>query len=622
MSELKPQPELQNTKQLQEMQLLERSTCIAKPLKTSDKISIKKQTISCINEEINGIISVKNQLLYQNKSGNYSTKTLEELNSSIKKLKSLIHDSTLKSLKSLTRWLPTTVNNLAQNAKKKIDLYYKIEPIQINKQLLEQLKPNINSILEFIILEGIDSSQSRIADNKSENSKLEFSAKLINNIPFIFIAYEGRVLNSLPKTLQHNLNKLGLSYSEFKIKGHTNTIEIKLPQQDTILEVLNTKICDQDFAFPIVNMLGVHKAAMTLQDQDYVINVQDKCIPVINLQEAINIGSQISNNILLFEFEEKKYGIAVDSIENITELVLEQVGIITDIPEYLGAAISARKQPILILNPIEFIKKINNKDLLKNKHIIASENTSRLLLFKTHDSTYVQALPAEYVQKIINFIPSSLLKHNGHTYYIEGDKKIKIVNTNSSHIAIANKGFLVVIKYKNEDIGFIAKEIDSIINHQFDSQIIRTDDPRYLSAIIIDDQAVEILNLDYFIQSDATIAKKEPKILVIDESSFFRRFIPPTIKAAGYDVITTDKIEAALDCIQNNDIMLVLIDLNLQLNTKVDLKNHTTAPIIGLSSFNSSEIKSKLGKKSHFDAYVPKTHHAKIMETISKLLNK
>jgi DNA-binding NtrC family response regulator len=122
------------------------------------------------------------------------------------------------------------------------------------------------------------------------------------------------------------------------------------------------------------------------------------------------------------------------------------------------------------------------------------------------------------------------------------------------------------------------------------------------------------------------LPENSPRVLLIETSNFFRKFIPPVLLTNGYKVETVENIDQATLLLNNGEIFnVVILDLNAPLEEieefiKICQFNRFKAiPIIGLYSNNINNY----GIKNIDNIYstVLKNKHEDILISLAEAVN-
>jgi two-component system chemotaxis sensor kinase CheA len=577
-----------------------------------DSVRVKLTDLDRLMQNISDLVSTRNQLLHLNNN---------QLSTPIKKLGHIASDLQNGLLKTRTRPLSTilssyqkTIHNLAQEFNKKINLYIDVDSAFLDRLILEQLKAPLSQLVRLIIDLSIEMPVDRLSNDKDEAATLLIKAYNESNQTVIQISDDGKGLaetNALE--IKNSFEKIGA-----RLDFDTNAINIKIPLNLPIISVLTVVIDHVKYALPFTSINSVCNRPIELLNNEPIIRVNNTSIPLVSL------SSRNTNSIIILKTVDTIFGLMVDEVQNIEEIVIKPLSrALQSIQEYMGATILGDDNVVMILNPNTLAKKVANKQLtIKNqieKYKAAERAKSSLLLFKI-DNSSVKALPIEAIKRLDEIDLSKVEYTSGQAVLQYKDVILRIMTFNDAKIP--KTGFSQIIILSDGKTGLIVSSILDIIEHEFDSKTIAVTNPQYISATVINGVTTDIVDANYFLTKQPTITKTN-HIMVMDDSAFFRRFLPPAISAAGYEVTTVDTAEKAIEQLHMNNFSLIIADSKSGFELVKYCKENDqfkSIPVVGLSSFSLDEVKSKLGDVQLFDAFIPKTHHAKIIKTISELV--
>jgi two-component system chemotaxis sensor kinase CheA len=577
-----------------------------------DSVRLKLTDLDRLMQNISDLVSTRNQLLHLNNN---------QLSTPIKKLGHIASDLQNGLLKTRMRPLSTilssyqkTIHNLAQEFNKKINLYIDVDSAFLDRLILEQLKAPLSQLVRLIIDLSIEMPVDRLSNDKDEAATLLIKAYNESNQTVIQISDDGKGLaetNALE--IKNSFEKIGA-----RLDFDTNAINIKIPLNLPIISVLTVVIDHVKYALPFTSINSVCNRPIELLNNEPIIKVNNTSIPLVSL------SNRNTNSIIILKTVDTIFGLMVDEVQNIEEIVIKPLSrALQNIQEYMGATILGDDKVVMILNPNTLAKKVANKQLTRKNQIekykAAERAKSSLLLFKI-DNSSVKALPIEAIKRLDEIDLSKVEFTSGQAVLQYKDVILKIMTFNDAKIP--KTGFSQIIILSDGKTGLIVCSILDIIEHEFDSKTIAVTNPQYISATVVNGVTTDIVDANYFLTKQPTITKTN-HVMVMDDSAFFRRFLPPAISAAGYEVTTVDTAEKAIEQLYMNNFSLIIADSKSGFELVKYCKENDqfkSIPVVGLSSFSLDEVKSKLGDVQLFDAFIPKTHHAKIIKTISELV--
>ncbi len=117
------------------------------------------------------------------------------------------------------------------------------------------------------------------------------------------------------------------------------------------------------------------------------------------------------------------------------------------------------------------------------------------------------------------------------------------------------------------------------------------------------------------------------KILVVEDESIIARDLKNILENEGYEVIVNiDTVEAAISCIESNELDLILIDINLnQLKDGIDLGNYllekNTIPYIYITSYSNKITLDRAQDTRPYGYIVKPFKKETVATTVSIVLN-
>ena len=157
-----------------------------------------------------------------------------------------------------------------------------------------------------------------------------------------------------------------------------------------------------------------------------------------------------------------------------------------------------------------------------------------------------------------------------------------------------------------------------------DSVYVMIDAPRLIDQFCFDNN----INLNVDEQSKAVQKAGESKVLVVEDSRFFRNHIKSMLEGSGYNVITAENGEDALDKLSEfgKDVCLVVSDIEMPKMDGYGLAQHISSsqefsniPMIAVTTrFRQSDIER--GLNLGFRKYLEKLNEDQLLNTIKEIL--
>lgn len=438
---------------------------------------------------------------------------------------------------------------------------------------------------------------------------------------------------------------------ELQSKQNQGTVfTIKIPLTLAIMQVIVIRVQEQHYGFPLSNVEEIIKlgslSSYKLEELNGspIIRIRNRVIPLFSLRKAFGINGDDGKYVLICSASNAVFGIITDYIDDIEEIVLKPVsGALKKIDKYSGSSVLGNGEVILVIEPNSFVDTLKSFTAAEELPTLLSQRrheqcyTTNLLLFKTEENAPVRAVPLEMVSRleIINSKDIEVVSDQMVIKY--KDTLMKLVKFNNDNIPTTKTEQDVIIFYDGKKmLGLLVDEVLDIKRHEFDKKVINLKDERFISGAYIEDKVIEILDISYFYrnafdesfnQGNAKISTNSKRVLLVDDSAFFRKFIPPSVATLGYEVISVDSVEKAIELLESEEFLAIITDMHMPGKSGLDLVRYckslahlSSLPIIGLSSFSKEDMVRAPEEKNFFDAYIPKTQHSKLLETLTSLV--
>jgi two-component system chemotaxis sensor kinase CheA len=441
--------------------------------------------------------------------------------------------------------------------------------------------------------------------------------------------------------------------SEF---GKGSTIVIKIPLTLAIMSVLIVGASERKFGIPQINIIemvrvGDHAAyKMENLNNNMVLRLRGNLLPLLSLNEILGMQLdsekqlQQSRYVVVCEINGTYFGIVVDKIYDTEEIVVKPVApVLKNIEVYSGSTLLGDGSVIMILEMSSILKMIthiktnsNIDNIIKHESLNVEEthNLSSFLIMNQFNGRRI-AIPLELVARLEK-IDVKKIEYSGNRKVIQyRDNFMHLINLDDS--IWSTSGYLQCAVFIDGDkmLGIVVKEIVDIVEEDVKA-FTKNDLPLSLGSIVINNQTTDLIDVPALFEecflNHQTLrnfdedTKHKPHVLLIDDSAFFRKFIPPTLEKLGYKVTSVDRAIKALDLLKDSKAYNVIItDLNMPDMSGIEFAESYTkaqtdqvAPIIALSSNITEKVKYNY-EDLGFAACVSKTNHDELARILNKL---
>jgi two-component system chemotaxis sensor kinase CheA len=456
-----------------------------------------------------------------------------------------------------------------------------------------------------------------------------------------------------------NIEKIGGTVDFRSVQGKGTAFTIKIPLTLAIVAALIVESGGERFAIPqiAVNEL-VSTGAGSMHKVEFVkgaavLRLRGQLLPLIKLRDVLNLpdknecdASDRDGFVVVTQVGNKVFGIVVDGIYDTEEIVVKPVApMLKSLSYYSGNTILGDGSVIMIFDPngvadeIVQIASASAHDA-EDRVLEALGDKARLLLFSTGESIQ-KAVPLALVSRLEDFALNDL-QRTGEVAALAQyrGKLIPIVAMSKSfQWKVQSSQPALVFSDRDQTMALAVEEILDIVDQPLNVQI-KSNRPGVIGTAIIDGKTTDIIDVSYFMEqatgawfgsslSNSKLGSQaKSRVLLVDDSSFFRSFLEPYLSVAGFEVITAESSKRALELLGSGlRIEAILSDIEMP---DIDGFGFAEAvqkdpkfraiPMIALTSHTGEKYRVR-GKASGFRAYLCKNEHNEIVRILKETIN-
>jgi two-component system, chemotaxis family, sensor kinase CheA len=483
--------------------------------------------------------------------------------------------------------------------------------------------------------------------------------------------------------VKNNIEKVGGSIEVSTKLGEGSIFSAHLPLakalvSSSLTSALVIEVDGEKFAVPetaVSEIIRYDKRVMDAihrVDGRRVYQLRDNLIALIDLREAMDIDftpdetagapstPADSRCLVVLQYRNHLFGTIVDNVLGIQEIIVRSTPqLLEDCTAFSGHTILGNGRVALILdvngivNKLEFTDKsnhgfaksvpqqtavaANSSNSLKAKSTSAA--TQKMLLFNYSDNEYF-AIPLELVA-LIERISKKDIKRVGESEFCQfKNETVSIMRLENflpiSKLPADQEDFCLIrpaaIEYP---IGIVTGLDVSVLDVQ-DTFETRLDDSHGVVGTFVHENRL-VMMLDLFSVFEKHVPEKmksreeavqKAKILIAEDSMFFRKLIYQYIRVPEWDVeIVNDGMEA-WERLQNEPTRfdLIISDINMPRMDGFELasriredKRFNNIPLVALTTMSEEHFREK-GLRLGFDRYVIKIDKRVVRETVAECL--
>ena len=341
------------------------------------------------------------------------------------------------------------------------------------------------------------------------------------------------------------------------------------------------------------------------------------------------------------------FGIIVDRVFDTEEIVVKPVApILREIPFYSGNTILGDGSVIMILDPNGIATATGQgamsaapAEAVEGSAKRRGDETTSLLIFRTGGKE-LKAVPLALIARLeeidmetVEFSQGShVVQYRGHL--------MPLVPVNPDHEwKTEGRQPILVFTDSNRSMGLVVDEIVDIVEDRLNIEL-PADADGLIGSAVIDGKATDILDAGYYLTrafpdwfgsvSNAGDGEGSApiRILLVDDSPFFRNLLTPLLSVAGYDVTSVDGAAAALkmrDAGVNFDA--IISDIEMPGMNGFEFAEAVrgdprwkNVPLVALSS-HATEQDFERGREGGFNDYVAKFDREALIRTMAQTVS-
>ncbi|MCL2469146.1 MAG: chemotaxis protein CheW [Alphaproteobacteria bacterium] len=456
-----------------------------------------------------------------------------------------------------------------------------------------------------------------------------------------------------------NIEKIGGTVELRSTQGKGSRFLIKIPLTLAIVSALIVECAKERFAIPQISVVElVHASAQSEYKIEHINNtpvlrLRNRLLPLISLRRVLHLDKDGKNEdemafIVVVQVGNSSFGIIVDRVFDTEEIVVKPVSpILRHIQMFSGNTILGDGRVVMILDPngvtaqVGDIHDASDTALQQKKHTARDHAMDKqsLLLFKAGVGG-PKAVPLSLVARLED-IDLTSVEYSEDSPVVQYRGKLMPLVALDPDKKLGKEGRQPVLVFSDNDrsMGLIVDEIVDIIEEYMEVDL-STRHAGFLGSAIIAGKATEIIDTGHFLAQayqDWFGTKQESsfeeedlrRILLVDDSPFFRNLLTPLLTVAGYEVTTAENANQALKFREEGDDFDVIIsDIEMPGMSGFDFASTvrreggrwSETPFIALSS-HATPRDIERGRQAGFTDYVAKFDRDSLLATLQQTLS-
>jgi two-component system chemotaxis sensor kinase CheA len=472
-----------------------------------------------------------------------------------------------------------------------------------------------------------------------------------------------------------NIERIGGSIDLKSVQGQGSTFTIKIPLTLAIVSALIVESGGERFAIPQISVVELVRAQRhrptdgltegqpnTKREQDGVaqtvieringtpvLRLRDRLLPLINLNDLLRLGEQSNEgdaaHVVVAQVGATMLGIIVDRVFDTEEIVVKPVApILRHITMFSGNTILGDGSVIMILDTNGIARatgigasgesKARTGGTAPGSEASRSSEKTAMLLFRAGGDAPM-AVPLGLVARLENIPREKIETSCGQPVTQYRGKLMPLVSLGGATDPARTHQPVLVFADGEHSMGLMVDEIIDVLEDRLQIELAGTR-PGLLGTAVIAGKSTDLIDTGYWLTQASRDwfrgtaqghRKRQPRLLAVEDSDFFRQLLVPTLSAAGYQVTAIGSAAEALRLRETGAMFdVILSDIEMPDMNGYDFARAVRAsgpwanlPMIALSG-RSEPVDVEVGREAGFTDYVAKFERDALLESLAQCL--
>lgn len=455
-----------------------------------------------------------------------------------------------------------------------------------------------------------------------------------------------------------NIERIGGTIELRSKEGRGTTFTIKIPLTLAIVSALIVQAGGERFAIPqigVVELVRVgdeHEGNTRIEmiKDAPVLRLRDRLLPLVSLSSLLRLREApvggLKGYVVVMQVGANVFGIVVDRVFDTEEIVVKPVApILRHITMFSGNTILGDGSVIMILDPngvargagITAEGRAEDQQTVSVTAGIRSDSSTSLLLFRAGDQT-PKAVPLGLVARLED-IPVERIEMSGGTPVVQYRGQLMPMVPIAGHWEAPASGRQAVLVFTEgqRSMGLMVDEILDVVEEPL---VIQPGSDRlgYLGSAVVAERVTDVIDTVYWLSHaggdwfrgdrKSSASNQKPRLLLIDDSNFFRHLVVPALSAAGFDVTA---VESPAEALRLRDAGLafeaLISDIEMPEMDGLSFARNVRAsgpwmrlPLVAFSSRAEPEDVAR-GREAGFTDYVAKYDRDALLSSLRECLS-
>jgi two-component system chemotaxis sensor kinase CheA len=368
-----------------------------------------------------------------------------------------------------------------------------------------------------------------------------------------------------------NVERIGGTIDVVSSEGRGTGFTIKIPLTLAIVSALIVEVAGERFAIPQIGVLelvrvGRGSATCVERIKDApVLRLRDRLLPLVSLGQVLGLeGNALEADdaaadagfVVVTQVGANVFGIIVDRLFDTEEIVVKPVApILRHIGMFSGNTILGDGSVIMILDPNGIARVTGvvaegvgaRAEEGKVSTGVRSNEKTALLLFRAGDDT-PKAVPLGLIARLDD-IPVEQIENTGGTPVVQYRGQLMPLLSMSggftNQIAARARQTVLVFSEGERSLGIMVDAILDVVEEALSVQAGQGR-PGFLGSAVIAGKVTDVIDTAWWLHQGGgdwfrpALRPATRRLLVVEDSAFFRELVVPALAADGYEVVAVE----------------------------------------------------------------------------------